>query len=137
MNRTIVALVAFVWPFSTMYFQMCPQSACIRRGIVTLVAFVWLFSTVRFQMSPQSACMRGWIFTLVAFVWFFFIHFLRLYSSKVLIHHHSDKCLPLCNTCCELIKYCLQKVIEEKLGQVTTIGYYDPNKIRNWNSCLW
>ena len=37
---------------------MSPQIACPRRGIVTLVAFVWLFSTVRFQMSPQTAFMR-------------------------------------------------------------------------------
>ena len=37
---------------------MCPQIACLRRGIVALVAFVWLFSTVNFQMFPQIACMR-------------------------------------------------------------------------------
>ena len=60
--------VAFVWLFSTVRFQMCPQSACIRRCKVTLVAFIWLFSTVCFQMCPQVACLRGCKVTLVASV---------------------------------------------------------------------
>ena len=34
-----------------------------RGCIVTLVAFVWLFSTVCFQMFPQIACTRGCIVT--------------------------------------------------------------------------
>ena len=67
----IVALVAFVWLFSTVRFQMCPQIAWIRAGKVTLAAFVWLFSTVRYQMCPQIACQRRGIVTLVAFVWLF------------------------------------------------------------------
>ena len=32
------------------------------------IAFVQLFSTMRFQMSPQTACPRGCITTLVAFI---------------------------------------------------------------------
>ena len=32
---------------------MCPQNVCPRGAIVALVAFVWLFSTMRFQMCPQ------------------------------------------------------------------------------------
>ena len=71
LRRGKLTLVAFVWLFSTMHFQMSPQVACTRRGIITLVAFVWLFSTVHFQMSPQIACLRGWKLTLVAFVWLF------------------------------------------------------------------
>ena len=67
----IITLVAFVRLFSTVCFQMSPQSACIRGCIVTLVAFVRLFSTVHFQMSPQMACPWGCIVTLVAFVWLF------------------------------------------------------------------
>ena len=70
-NRCKVTLVAFVRLFSTVRFQMCPQIACMRRGIFTLVALVWLFSTVCFQMCPQIACLRGGIVTLVAFVWLF------------------------------------------------------------------
>ena len=34
-----------VWLFSIMDFQMSLQSACMRRCIIALVAFVWLFST--------------------------------------------------------------------------------------------
>ena len=71
LRRGIVTLVAFVWPFPTVHFQMFPQIACLKRCIVTLVAFVGLFSTVPFQMCPQNICTRGCIVTLVAFVWLF------------------------------------------------------------------
>ena len=47
---------------------MSPQIACLSRCIVTLVAFIWLFSTVRFQMYPQNMCMGSCKVTLVAFV---------------------------------------------------------------------
>ena len=71
-RRCIVALVALVWLFSAVRFYMYPQIACPRRCIVALVAFVWLFSTVHFQMSPQITCMRrDKVITLVAFVWIF------------------------------------------------------------------
>ena len=69
--RGIFTWVAFVWFFSSKYFQVCSQSACLGRGIVALVAFVRLFSTVRFEMSPQNVCPRRGILTLVAFVWLF------------------------------------------------------------------
>ena len=67
----IVALVAFVWLFSAVRFQMRPQTGCTRRCKITLAAFVWLFSTVCFQMPQKIACVRGCIVTLVAFVWLF------------------------------------------------------------------
>ena len=63
--------VTLVWLFSTMCYQMSPQTVCTRRCIVTLVTFVWFFSAVRFQMCPQIACPRECKVTLVAFVWFF------------------------------------------------------------------
>ena len=66
-----VALVAFVWIFSTVLFQMFPQIALLRRGLVTVVTFVWLFYSVRFQMLHQIACLRRGIVALVAFVWLF------------------------------------------------------------------
>ena len=71
LRRGIVALVAFVWLFSTVGFQMLPHIACMRRYVVALVAFVWLFSTVRFQMCPQRAWIRAGKVTLVAFVCLF------------------------------------------------------------------
>ena len=37
-------------------FQMCPEMACLRGCILALVAFVWLFTTVCFQMVPQNVC---------------------------------------------------------------------------------
>ena len=37
-----IALVPFVWLFSTVYYEMSPQIPCPWRGIVTLVAFDWL-----------------------------------------------------------------------------------------------
>ena len=48
-------------------FQMCPQSVFTRECILALVAFVWFFSTVRFQMCPQNVCPRGAIVALVHF----------------------------------------------------------------------
>ena len=57
---TLFTFVAFVWFFSTVRCQMCPQNVSTRRGKVTLVAFVGLFSTVRFQMCPQSLMKPLW-----------------------------------------------------------------------------
>ena len=53
-------LVAFVWLFSTVSFQMSPQIVFSKKGKGTLVAFafVWLFYTVCFQMCLQIACPR-------------------------------------------------------------------------------
>ena len=61
-------LVAFVSLFSTVHYQMRPQSTCMRGCKITQVAFVCLFSIVCFQMCPQIACMRRCIITQVAFV---------------------------------------------------------------------
>ena len=69
LRRGIVALVAFVWLFSTVCFQMFLQIACLRRGIVTLVAFVWISSNVGFHMSTQRAWIRAGKVTLIACVW--------------------------------------------------------------------
>ena len=68
LRRCIITLAAFVWLFSTVGFQMCPQMVRPRWCIVTLVAFVWLFSTVCHKMYPQAFCIGGCIFTLVAFI---------------------------------------------------------------------
>ena len=69
--KYLITLVAFVWLFSTVCFQMCPQMACLRRGIVALVTFVCFFSTVCFHMSHQSACLNGCKVALVTFVFLF------------------------------------------------------------------
>ena len=66
LRRCIITLIAFVWLFSAVHFQMSPQIASLRGRIVTLLAFVWLFFTVRFKMNPQIAWLRGCIGTLIA-----------------------------------------------------------------------
>ena len=71
LNRGIVALVAFVWFFSRVSFQMFLQSACMNGCKVALVAFVRFLARVSFQMSPQMACLNRCIVALLAFVWFF------------------------------------------------------------------
>ena len=81
LRECIVALIAFVWLFSTMCFQMWPQRVCPRKGIVALVAFVWLFSTVRLQMCLQGACIRRCKVTLVAYVWLVSIVRFQMYSQ--------------------------------------------------------
>ena len=65
--RSKVALVAFVWLFSTVCFQMSPQIACLGRSKVTLVAFL---SIVHFQKYTWNVCFSGEIVALMAFVWF-------------------------------------------------------------------
>ena len=62
-----VTLVAFVIFFS-MGFQMRPHRTWINACIVALVTFVWLFSTVCFQMASDRACMDWCKVTLIAFV---------------------------------------------------------------------
>ena len=96
-----VTLIAFVWLFSTVFFQMSHQMAWLRGCIITLVAFVWLFSSVCFQMSLQMARVSGYIHALVAFVHLFDIvslfHWdfhICIFSAHVLIsnsffHFHS------------------------------------------------
>ena len=83
-----------------MCFQMSPQTACPTRCIVTLVAFLWSFHIVYFDMCFQGAYPRGCIFTLVAFVWFLhsvsFFHgitYTWIIFSKMLIHYHHVKYL--------------------------------------------
>ena len=41
LRRGLVALITFVWLFSTVCFQMCSQIACLRRDKVTLVGFFY------------------------------------------------------------------------------------------------
>ena len=71
-NLRIVSL------FSTVFFHMCPQIACLKGCKITLITFVLLFSTVHFQMRLQSTCIRGCIFALVAFVWLFSTVYLQI-----------------------------------------------------------
>ena len=54
-----------------MLFHVFSQIVCPQGGKVTLIAFVWLFSTVGFQMAPQSTWVRACIVTLVSILWFF------------------------------------------------------------------
>ena len=61
----IVTLVAFVWLFPTVYFQVFPQTVCTRAYIITLDAFVWLFSAICLShwdligcVLPKSRCWK-------------------------------------------------------------------------------
>ena len=71
--------------FSTVGFQMYPQSACIKGCIVTLAAFFALFSTVCSQMFPQNVCQRGCVVSLVAYV--------RLFSTLYYQMSSQPTCL--------------------------------------------
>ena len=63
---------------------MLPQMVCSRRSIVTFVAFVWLFSTMYFQMCFQIAFLYGCKITLVALIWLFSSVFFSYASSNCL-----------------------------------------------------
>ena len=70
------ALVAFIWIFLTVRFQMCSQIACLRKCFVTLVAFVWFFSIVSvFHLDSENV-----------------IAFTCIITFKMFIHLHCDKC---------------------------------------------
>ena len=95
-RRCIITLVAFVWLFSTVRFQMSFQTECMSRCKITLVAFVWSFPTMRFQMFPQIVCMRRCIVTLIACVWLYYILCLILKGFciyKGLFHCHCALCV--------------------------------------------
>ena len=51
--------------YSYILYKYCRERTSCK---ITLVAFVWLFPTLCFQMSPQVACLRGCKVALVAFV---------------------------------------------------------------------
>ena len=83
---------------SNVYYHMFVQIALGGGCIFTLVAFVWLFSTVDFQMCPQGTCMSRSIVALAALLRFFSIFCLFCWNlhisfastwhevSKILIH---------------------------------------------------
>ena len=62
-------LVAFVSIFSTaLDFQMSFQGVNLSGWIITLVTFLFPFSTVYFQMGRQSTFIKGCLVALVAFI---------------------------------------------------------------------
>ena len=68
---------------------MSLQIACLCGCKVTLVAFIWLFSKVCFQMSPQITRPRRCKVTLVAFVWLFSTIFLNASSMYFYQRRHD------------------------------------------------
>ena len=110
-------LVTFVQLFSTVYFQMSPQS--IRGCIITLIAFfftflesvflnvssnglykkmqshinafVWLCSTVCFQMFPRIVCTKRSITTLVALIWLFSTGYYQMVPQSACIRGEDVK----------------------------------------------
>ena len=52
------AQLKFVGLFPRDSLQTPPKIDCLNGWKVTLVADVWIFSTVSFQMSPQIACLN-------------------------------------------------------------------------------
>ena len=92
----IITMVAFVWLYSTMNFQVSPQIACLRGCVITLVAFVWLFTKMCFQMSLQTSNIRWCKVTLIAFFWLLSITFhfhgnLYTWSTQTFFVHHHKK----------------------------------------------
>ena len=143
-----ITLVAFVWLFFIVRFQMCPQNVCPRRCIVTLIAFVQLFTTVRFQMCPQIAFLRRGIVTLVTFVWLhwafllhtlkftFNFHFLMFFCNwKILIA--DEKCRIWGDEMCSLGGW---NVLFGWMKRYNLGGWKDTNQggwsVLGWNE-LW
>ena len=120
---------------------MCPRIACPRWCKITLVAFVWLFSTVCFQMSPQIACLRWGIVALVALVWLFSF-FIRVSQGNIYIgptftkfniyemlthHHQGGNIVP-----CVMSLSKLFKLIEAQYWS-SEFPIWTENKLLNWS----
>ena len=98
-----VTLVAFVWLFSSVHFQMSPQIGFLSRCKVALFALVWLLSTVHFQMSPQIVGLGGCKVALIALVWPHMIYclfhwsfynvivFAWMVNFKIFVHWKTNK----------------------------------------------
>ena len=125
LRRCIVALVAFVWLFSSVRFQMSPQITCLRRRIVTLVSFVWLFSTVRFQMCPQIACVHIHIIAMVAFVWFFSTVLIKCSSKSPVFINKKLQWLHLSGFSTLCACNCLIKTLWSKHLYAQWLHFYD------------
>ena len=67
MRGCIVTLVAFIWPFSTVSFQMCPQSTCIRGCKHTLVAICLTFLHCGYLHAP-SKCLPAWMHSRIGYI---------------------------------------------------------------------
>ena len=96
-----IALIAFFFLFSTMYFQVRPQMTNFKWCIITLIAFMPLFSTVHFQMTSQVTYVVGWIMTLITLVCLPFtslswrssldIHFICVFNTVKIFFHGVTK----------------------------------------------
>ena len=96
-------MVAFIWLFFAVHFQMAPQIVNSKGYKVTLVAPVWLFSTVHYQMCPQMACMGRGIVTSVTFVRLFSIFLQDFYTDILQTKDIICKillCVVLYPNCC-------------------------------------
>ena len=132
-RRCIVALLAFVWVFSTVLFQMYPQLVCPRRCKVTLVTFVWLFSTVRFwcvlKLPPkmQSHTALFWFISAMCFKMSLQIAYLRRYILCILwVFYLAPKCLAFLHCTSmhfglAMVKTIFERKNCEKSGQVMEV----------------
>ena len=67
MRGCIVTLVAFIWPFSTVSFQMCPQSTCIRGCKHTLVAICLTFLHCGYLHAPSKR-LPAWMHSRIGYI---------------------------------------------------------------------
>ena len=88
----IVTLVAFIWSFSTLSFQKCPQSTCIRGCKHTLVAICLTFLHCGYLHAP-SKCLPAWMHSRIGYICLTFLRcgFLNVPSNcpserKLYIH---------------------------------------------------
>ena len=82
----IVTLIAFVWFFSIVCFQMCFQILCLGGNKVTMFAFKQFFTTMDFPITSQISCLGGCKVALIAFVWlcvFVSILYARIFKSWI------------------------------------------------------
>ena len=132
----IATLIAFVWLFSSVYFQLGPQILHFCRCIVTLTAFILLIFTVWQQMFFQVFCTRWWIVTLVAFVWLISQIHITMYPQVGAINNCWEiadwslfnnclwKCCPALNSC--LVENLESKTFSQRQKPMLSCRQYHP-----------
>ena len=67
LNKSIVAILTFVWPFSSMNSLMSLHIGFLNKWFATKSTFVFLAIRVNFFMTSQRP--RSWIFLVAKFTW--------------------------------------------------------------------
>ena len=123
MRGCIVTLVAFIWPFSTVSFQMCPQSICIRGCKHTLIAICLTFLHCGLLHAP-SKCLLAWMHCRIGYIC---LTFLRCWFLNVPSNCPYERKLFVCRLSRIGNTYShLHYMMFQSIQTIYLLGGYDP-----------